>query len=109
MGEATKVKGRFKASGGVREAVALVAYASTPIWLAGIFYMFVPLAPFVLVGTLYAIYLFYLGVGPVMKTPADKVIPYMLLSALAIIVVWIILGLLMAAMGFISGGYGGMF
>ena len=58
---------------------------------------------------IYAIYLFYLGVGPVMKTPADKVIPYMLLSALAIIVVWIILGLLMAAMGFISGGYGGMF
>jgi len=30
-------------------------------------------------------------------------------SALAIVVVWIILGLLMAAMGFISGGYGGMF
>jgi len=105
-----KLAPSFSAHGDTAQALKLVAYACPPVWLAGVFYLIWFLwAPASLIAAIYAIYLFYLGVGPVMKTPSDKVIPYMLLSALAIIVVWIILGLLMAAMGFISGGYGGMF
>ena len=105
-----KLAPTFGSRGDTAQALKLVAYACTPVWLAGVFYLIWFLwAPAGLIAAIYAIYLFYLGVGPVMKTPADKVIPYMLVSALAIVVVWVILGLLMAAMGFISGGYGGMF
>jgi hypothetical protein len=105
-----KLAATFGASGTTAQALKLVAYACTPVWLAGVFFLIWFLsAPASLIAAIYAVYLFYLGVAPVMKTPADKVIPYMLVSAIAIIVVWVVLGLLMAAMGFISGGYGSMF
>ena len=50
------------------------------------------------VGGLYAIYLFYLGVGPLMKTPGDKIIPYMVVSAIVVIAVMFLTGIVAAAM-----------
>ena len=43
-----------------------------------------------LVGGLYSIYVFYLGLPVMMKTPEAKVIPYMAVSALVIIVLWFV-------------------
>ena len=101
-----KLAPSFGSSGDTAQALKLVAYASTPVWLAGVFRLVWFLAPLAaLIAGLYAIYLFYLGLTPVMKTPKDKVIPYMLVSALVIIVVTVVLGMLMAAMGFMAGGY----
>src|SRR5206468_2503108 len=71
-----KLAPSFSAHGDTAQALKLVAYACTPVWLAGVFYLIWFLwAPASLIAAIYAIYLFYLGVGPVMKTPADKVIP----------------------------------
>jgi hypothetical protein len=101
-----KLAPTFSAHGNTAQAVKLVAYACTPIWLAGVFALiWILWAPATFIAAIYAIYLFYLGLGPVMKTPPDKLIPYMLVSALVIVVISVVLGLLMAAMGFISGGY----
>ncbi len=102
-----KLAPSFGSSGDTTQALKLVAYASTPSWLAGIFrivWFISPLAA--LIGGLYAIYLFYLGLPVLMNTPKDKVIPYMLVSALVIIVITVVLGGIMAAMGFMAGGYG---
>ncbi len=92
-----KVAPTFKADGSMAQALKLVAYSSTPIWLVGVSSMLIVLSPLVVVGWLWAIYLFYLGLPPVMKTPHEQVMPFMLVSALATIVVNIILSALFTA------------
>lgn len=103
-----KLAPTFGSHGNTAQALKLVGYAYTPVWLAGVFFLFWFLAaPAALIAGLYAIYLFYLGLTPVMKTPTDKVIPYMVVSALALIVVSVLLRMVMTAMG--AATYGGMF
>jgi hypothetical protein len=86
-----KLAPNFASRGNTAQALKLVVYASTPIWLAGVFYLIPALGVLTLVAALYALYLFYLGLPIVMHTPSDKVVPYMLVSALAVIVVMIVL------------------
>jgi hypothetical protein len=91
----------FGSRGDFVQALKLAAYAYTPIWIAGVLHLFILLSVLIVVAAIYAIYLFYLGLPPVMHTPQDKVIPYMLVSAVVIIVVHFVLGMLMgmAAVG----------
>lgn len=88
---------RFGAGGDTTQALKLVTYASTPGWLAGV----ANLLPWVgsvivLVATAYNIYLFYLGLSPVLKTPSAQVIPFMLVAAIVMIVVFMVLGFITA-------------
>jgi hypothetical protein len=74
------------------QALKLVAYAYTPAWIAGIAYLIPGLGTLiVLLGSLYSIYLFYLGLPVMMKTPEAKVIPYMLVAAVVIVVLTFVL------------------
>lgn len=92
-----KLAPTFQSQPSTIQALKLVAYASTASWVAGVLNIIPALSPLTLIAGLYGIYLFYLGVTPLMKTPADKVIPYMLVSALVIIVVMFVVGLITAA------------
>lgn len=88
---------KFGGSGNATQALKLVAYASTPGWLAGI----ANLLPWVgglvvLAAMIYDIYLFYLGLTPVLKTPDAQVIPFMLVAAIVMIVVFMALGTITA-------------
>lgn len=94
-----KLAPTFQSQSDAMRALKLVAYASTPSWLAGALGIIPALSPLAILGGLYGIYLFYLGVAPLMKTPSDKVVPYMAVSALAIIVVMVVTSALAAAMG----------
>jgi len=78
---------KFKSSGSRVDALKLVAYASTPMWVAGILNIVPMLGILALLAGLYAIYLFYLGLPHMMKTPADQVVIYMIVSAVVIIVI----------------------
>ena len=89
----------FKSQGSIGQALKLVAYSSTPVWLAGILRLVPLLGVLALFAALYGVYLFYLGVKPVMRTPDDQVIPYMVVSAVVVIVVSIVLGLVAGAIG----------
>jgi Yip1 domain len=91
-----KLAPTFKSSGSTVQALKLVVYASTPVWIAGVLNLIPPLAPLVIIAALYAIYLFYLGLPAVMKTPTDQVIPYMIVSAIVIFVITICLGFVAA-------------
>ena len=75
------------------QALKLVAYASTPAWVGGVLNIFPPLAILGLLVGLYAIYLFYLGLPVLMKTPAAKVIPYMVVAAIVVIVLNFLVGM----------------
>jgi hypothetical protein len=103
-----KLAPNFGSSGNTAQALKLVAYASTPVWLAGVLNLIPVLAMLTLLAALYAIYLFYLGLAPVMKTPADKVVPYMIVSAIVIVLVYVCVGAIIGAIAGVSM-YGRMF
>jgi hypothetical protein len=92
-----KLAPTFQSRGNTAQALKLVVYSMTPVWVAGVLYLVPALSPLTIIAALYAIYIFYLGVSPVMGTPSDKVIPYMLVSALVIIIVSVVVGAITAA------------
>jgi hypothetical protein len=66
-------------------ALKVVAFSCTAAWLAGIFAILPALSILGLLG-LYSFYLLYTGLGPLMKVPEDKVIPYIVVIVIAAIV-----------------------
>lgn len=92
---------KFKSSGTRVDALKMVAYASTALWVAGVAYVIPGVGGLVvLVGAIYSIYLYYLGLPHVMKTPADQVVIYMIVSAVVMIVLALILGMIAGAVAF---------
>lgn len=79
---------KFKSSGSRVDALKMVAYASTAGWVAGVFSLLPILGTIlIIIASLYGIYLFYLGLPPVLHTPPDQVVPFMIVAALIIIVI----------------------
>lgn len=97
-----KLAPTFQSDADLVQAFKLVAYSMTAPWVAGVLNIIPALGLLVLLAALYAIYLCYLGVTPLLKTPSDKVIPYMLVSAVVVIVVNVVLG---AIMGLMTAAY----
>ena len=90
---------RFSSSGSTIDALKLVAYATTPVWLGSAIYLVVYLSPLMILPVIYAVYLFYLGLPPMLKTHPNNVVPFMLVSFIAIVVVNIFLRLLVWVFG----------
>jgi hypothetical protein len=104
-----KLAPNFQSDPDTAQATKLVAYASTPGWVAGVLLLIPALGPIVALVSLYSIYLIYLGMTPVMKTPADKVIVYLVVSAIVLIVVYFVVGAIAAALVLTMGlGMGAM-
>jgi len=101
-----KLAPTFQSRGSMVHALKLVVYSMTPVWVAGVLNLIPALAPLGIIAALYSVYIFYLGLPVMMETPADKVVPYMAVSALVIIVVSVILGAFAAAVTGMST-YGG--
>ncbi len=79
----------FHSERSIPKTAQLVAYASTPSWLAALFLIYPSLGILGLIG-LYGIYLFYTGLPVMKKTPEDKRTIYMLVCALILIILsWI--------------------
>lgn len=93
-----KLAPAFRSDADTAQSLKLVAYSVTPIWIAGVLYLVPALSPIVILAALYSIYVCYLGVAPVMGTPADRVIPYLAVSAIVIIAVYMLIALLAAAL-----------
>jgi len=95
------------------QALKWAAYSSTAAWVSGIFNL-VPIfgALLVLLGSLYSLYLFFLGAVPVMRVPQEKAVGYVVivivaeivLSVLIGIVLGIVVGILAAGAAITSGG-----
>ena len=93
---------KFKSSGTRVDALKVVAYSMTPMWVAGILNLIPLLGFLVFLAALYGIYLCYLGLPHVMKTPADQVVIYMLVSFVVIVIVHFIISAVLGAI-FFSG------
>jgi hypothetical protein len=81
----------FQSSGGIIQSLKMVAFASTPAWIAGVLRLVPALSMLILLAALYGVYLFYLGLPSVMKTPPGKVIPYLAVSAVVVIVISVVM------------------
>src|SRR5215212_9461522 len=75
-------------------SVQLVAYAYTPAWIGGLLSIFPAIALIGALLGLYGLYLLYIGMPKLKKTPADKHVGYFIVSLVAIIVVYFIIGLI---------------
>jgi Yip1 domain len=78
------------------QALKLAVYSGTAGWVASCVMIFPPLGILSLAG-LYGLYLFYVGLPVMMKTPQDKVLPYMATVIVAGIVVYVVIFLIVGA------------
>jgi hypothetical protein len=80
------------------QALKLVAYSYTGSWVAGVFLIIPILGGLIaLLGGLYSLYLMYLGLPKLMKSPPEKTVAYFVVSLVVAIVVYAVLALIVAA------------
>ena len=75
------------------QALKVAAYSSTASWVAGIFHLIPGLRLLTILG-LYSLYLLYLGLPILMKSPREKAVAYTAVVILAAIVLFMLTGLL---------------
>ncbi len=77
------------------QALKLAAYSLTASWVAGVFALIPGLRILTLLG-LYSLYLLYLGLPVLMKTPRDKALGYTVVVIIAAIILSMITGAISA-------------
>lgn len=92
------------------KSAQLVAYSGTPSYI-GALLSFIPIIGWLisLAAWAYGIYLMYLGIGPLKKTPEDKKVVYLIVAFLIMIVLYFVVAailgaVLYAAVGMSAGG-----
>jgi hypothetical protein len=73
-------------------AMQLVTYAMTPAWVVGLLVIFLPFRIIGLIFGGYGLYLMYLGLPRMMKTPQEKVVKYLFSSVIFMFVIYFALG-----------------
>jgi hypothetical protein len=81
----------FGSAKNLGRSAQLVAYSYTASWVAGIFYILPSLSRLAILGA-YGIYLFYVGLPIIKKTPEDKRITYTIVGAILVIVIGFVVG-----------------
>jgi hypothetical protein len=87
----------FGATKNQLQALKLVVYSYTAVWVAGIATIIPILGGLVvLAGFIYTLYTLYLGLPKLMKSPADKTVGYFVVSIVVAIVVYAIIFFVLA-------------
>jgi len=86
-----KLAPTFQSSGDMTQALKLVAYSQAPFWVAGVLNLIPFMGVLTFLVALYGLYLVYLGMPVMMKTPQEKVVPYLLVVIGVTIVLWIVI------------------
>ncbi len=81
------------------QAWKVAVYSYTPAWVAGVLQIIPLLSPLAILGALYGLYLLYLGLPRLMKSPADKALGYTVVVVISAIVVTICLSAVTAMVG----------
>jgi len=87
----------FGARKDLNRAFSLVAYAYTPMFVGGMFYLLPSLSWIASLAGLYGLYLLYIGLQPMMKAPAEKQTTYFVVSLIVTIVVSVVLSFVLTA------------
>jgi hypothetical protein len=98
----------FSGTKNMVQALKVIAFSATPGWVAGIFSLIPALGILGLLALLYGLYLLYLALPVFMKSPVDKAAGYTVVVIIACVIVGVILGVVISALGFTAmGGMGG--
>ncbi|MDD8026719.1 MAG: Yip1 family protein [Acidobacteriota bacterium] len=82
----------------LQKAMQLAVYSMTIPFLAGIFYIIPSLGVLAGIVGLYGLYVLYLGFNtPMMDTPKDKLLSYLVVSIVVIVVLMLVVGLILGA------------
>lgn len=88
-------------------AMKVAVYSFTPAWVAGVLRIVPALGILAILGAFYGFYLLYLGLPALMKAPKEKAAGYTIVTIIAAIVVYVVVGAvggLMIAGGAIGSG-----
>lgn len=97
-----KLAPTFNTTVSLDNAVRMVGFAYTPVWVAGVLNIIPVLGILIFIAGIYSLYVLYLGFEPVTKVPEDKKLGYFIVSLITIVVV-------SAIVGFILGRIFGLF
>jgi hypothetical protein len=89
------------------KSAQLVAYSATPGYIGGLL-SFIPVIGLLvsIAAWVYGVYLMYLGIGPLKKTPEDKKVVYMLVAYVIWIAIYFIIAAILGAILFATMGFG---
>ncbi|MBN2409649.1 MAG: YIP1 family protein [Candidatus Aminicenantes bacterium] len=94
----------FSSTQDLTKAMKLSVYSMTPAWIAGIFHLIPSLWVLSLLGSLYGLYILYLGFNmPLMGTPKEKTTGYFVISLVVAVVLMVVIGLILQAAFAIRG------
>jgi hypothetical protein len=86
----------FSSAQNMTNAMKLAVYSMTPAWVAGVLHVIPILSILAMLAGLYGLYLLYLGFeSPMMETPKDKVLGYMVICFVVLIVLYLVFGLIL--------------
>ena len=78
-------------------AMKVAVYSATASWVGGVFSLIPALAVIGVIFSLYGLYLLYLGLTPVMKSPEQKTVAYTAVIVVIAVVIWVIIGVIVGA------------
>ena len=88
----------FGSKPSVDHAMKLAVYSMTPAWIGGVFYIIPALGILAILASLYGLYVLYLGFSsPVMDTPKEKVVGYIVVCIVVVAVLMFVVGLVLGA------------
>lgn len=86
-----KLAPTFKSQGQFVDGLKLVVFSYAPYWLASVLTLLPIIGMLSLLVALYGLYLFYVGLPHVMKTPEEQRLPYLGVVLVVSIIVWFVL------------------
>ncbi|MBM3294401.1 MAG: YIP1 family protein [Candidatus Aminicenantes bacterium] len=90
--------GTFGSKPNLENAMKLAVYSATPLWIGGIFNLLPFLSWLGFLLGLYGLYVMYLGFKtPLMDTPPDKVVGYLVVSIVVYIVIFAVVAVIIGA------------
>ena len=88
----------FSSKQNTTNAMKIAVFSMTPYWVAGVLYIIPFLGILVILASLYGIYILYLGfAAPLMDTPQEKVVAYLIVSVVVGIVLMAVVAIVLAA------------
>jgi len=87
----------FGSEKNLNKSAQFVGYSYTPSLVGAVLGVFPSVAWLGALFGIYGIYLMYLGLGPVKKTPDDKKVVYLVVSIIVLVAVYFVIGLILAS------------
>jgi hypothetical protein len=91
-------------------AVKIAVFSYTPAWIAGVLGIIPAISVLMMIASLYSLYLLYLGMQKIKEPAQDKLMPYFVVSLVALIIIYWLVGFIVSriALGSMSGLAGGL-